>query len=336
MRNKLYKVLTPGDLPPADSEYRDFQLNVLNGLSDQPKHLSSRFFYDDRGSELFQQIMNLPEYYLTKCEYDIMKQYRPQIARHLGKAGFNMIELGAGDGYKTSLLIEQFLQDQIDFEYSPLDISEGAMKSLITAMDKKFPTLQLNGIVAEYFDGIKWLSSNSTRRNVVLFLGSNIGNFSAAQTRVFLRSLWNSLNDGDFVIIGFDYKKDIDVMLNAYNDNRGITAAFNLNLLDRINREMGGDFRTDRFRFYATFSVFSGAMESYLVSLEEQEVFIKDIGETFSFKAWEPIHTEYSYKYLRSDIVDLARRTGYKTVAEFSDSRGYFVDVIWEVEKKQK
>lgn len=336
MDNMKYHVLKPGDLPRSETEHRDFQLDVLNGLSDTPKHLSSRYFYDDQGSTLFQKIMALPEYYLTQCEFDILKEHRPKISRHLAGTPFNMIELGAGDGYKTSLLIEQFLKDDIDFQYWPLDISEGAMKILVSSMTGKFPDLQLSGIVAEYFEGIKWISSHSDRRNVVLFLGSNIGNFSAAQTRVFLRSLWNSLNDGDIVIIGFDYKKDIDVMLHAYNDATGVTAAFNLNLLRRINREMGGNFDIDRFRFYATYSVFSGAMESYLVSLENQEVFIEQLGETFSFKAWEPIHTEYSYKYLHSDIVQLAERTGYHQIAEFSDQRGYFVDVIWEVEKKRR
>lgn len=331
-----YKILTPQDLKDLVSEDRIFALDVLNGLSEQPKRLSSKYFYDDRGSRLFRKIMALPEYYLTNCEREILDSQREELLPLLGKEKFNLIELGAGDGSKTSLIIDCFLGTGLDFRYIPIDISEGAMRTLITLMEKKFPQLSISGLVAEYFDGLKWLSSITGRRNLVLFLGSNLGNFSMSQAKVFLRTLWNTLRQGDFVVIGFDLKKDIDLMLDAYNDAQGITAAFNLNLLQRINRQLGGHFNLDKFRFFATYNVFSGAIESYLVSQVPQEVFVERLGQSFSFKAWEPIHTEYSYKYLESDIESLAQATGYRIQRQLYDRRHFFVDSVWEVEKEVK
>ena len=207
------------------------------------------------------------------------------------------------------------------------------MSSYITSLNKKFPGLKAEGLVAEYFDGLRWLNKRKSRRNLVLFLGSNIGNFDKAHSHAFLHSLWNFLNNDDIVVIGFDLKKDITLMIRAYNDSKGVTAEFNKNLLRRINRELGGNFDLEKFRFYAGYDVFSGAIESYLVSLEKQEVFIEEIGQSFSFDPWEPIHTEYSYKYLVSDIQELAARTGYSIKKQLYDSKKYFVDSVWGVNK---
>ncbi len=335
MKKKLYKILRPEDLKDTIYSNKAFALDVLNGLSEHPKRLQSKYFYDDEGSRLFQKIMGLPEYYLTNCEYEILQTHKETIAQFVTNETFNIIELGAGDGLKTSLLIEHFKKSGLDFRYVPVDISEAAMETLTFSMANKFTGLDIFGLVAEYFEGLKWLSTSNDRRNIVLILGSNLGNFNRSQAKAFLRTLWNSLNNGDIVVTGFDVKKDIDLMLDAYNDAQGVTAEFNLNLLRRINRELGGDFDLNRFRFFATYNVFSGAMESYLVSLEPQKVFVKDIGQTFSFKAWEPIHTEYSYKFLESDIVSLAESTGYVIEKQLYDSKKYFVDSVWRVEKQK-
>jgi len=180
---------------------------------------------------------------------------------------------------------------------------------------------------------VEWLANQGLERNVLLFLGSNIGNFNRSAARGFLFRLWNALNDGDFILVGFDLKKDIELFLAAYNDARGVTARFNLNVLQRINRELGGQFDVSKFRHFGTYDVFSGAMESYLVSLEAQEVFVEHIGRVFSFHPWEPIHTEYSYKYLISDIETLARETGFEIKEHLFDSRRWFVDSVWQVHK---
>jgi L-histidine Nalpha-methyltransferase len=328
-----YRILKQKDLENMSLKEQTFSGDVLVGLSKTPKKISSKYFYDKRGTKLFQKIMDLPEYYLTHCEFNILRTKKEEFSRLLKNEPFNLVELGAGDGRKTSILLEHFLKKKLTFKYIPIDISESAMKILTQFLNQKFPSLEAEGIVAEYFEGLKWLSNLSFHKNMVLFLGSNLGNFNKTQSRVFLHNLWNSLQHGDYTVIGFDLKKDIDLMLKAYNDSQNITSEFNLNLLRRINRELGGNFDLKKFRHYSNYDVFTGAMESYLVSLESQEVFLKKVGQSFSFEAWEPIHTEYSYKYLISDIEKLAEETGYSIEKQLYDSKKYFVDSIWKVEK---
>jgi dimethylhistidine N-methyltransferase len=328
-----YRILSQKDVEKGAGPEHKFCSDVLIGLSKTPKELSSRYFYDENGSRLFQKIMDLPEYYLTECEFNIFNTHKEEFSRLMGNENFNLIELGVGDGRKTFLLLNHFMEKGRSFRYIPIDISESSMKTLTQNVSHEFPDLTMEGIVAEYFDGLKWISQMGADRNLVLFLGSNLGNFNKKQSQVFLYNLWNALNKDDYVAIGFDLKKDIDLMLDAYNDSQGITSEFNLNLLHRINRELGGDFDLDKFRHYSSYDVFTGAMESYLVSLEKQTVYIKAIGQSFSFDAWEPIHTEYSYKYLESDIKELASETGYVIEKQLYDSKKYFADSIWRVEK---
>jgi dimethylhistidine N-methyltransferase len=281
--------------------------------------------------------MELPEYYLTRCEAEILENEKQQIAATLRGSAWNIAELGPGDGRKTNILLHHFLHADISFRYVPIDISEAAMEVLTATLSTNMPELEVQGLVSDYFHGLKWLSKlNETdhRRNLVMFLGSNIGNFNAARARFFLRSLWSALNHDDYVLIGFDLKKDIDIMLKAYNDSKGITSEFNLNLLRRINRELGGNFDLSKFRHFANYDVFSGAMESYLVSREEQAVLIQEIGHTFQFKPWEPIHTEYSYKFLNREIEALANETGFVIEKRLYDSRRFFTDSIWRVQKQ--
>ncbi|MBF0279494.1 MAG: L-histidine N(alpha)-methyltransferase [SAR324 cluster bacterium] len=331
--SKNYQIIIPQKLEPAKKAYHDFALDVLIGLSESPKKLPSKYLYDTIGSEVFQEITELPEYYLTRCEHEILEEHKEEIAEIAGNEQFNLVELGPGDGRKTKVILEYFQAMQLDFQYAPIDISEDALKGLIATMNGFFPQLEIEGLVSDYFEGIKCLSAMRRCRNFVLFLGSNIGNFNPSETRVFLHRLWNALNHGDHVLIGFDLKKDVDMLLNAYNDSNGVTASFNLNLLNRINQEMGGNFRLDHFQHYETYDVFSGAMESYLVSKEAQSVYIEKLQQSFCFQAWEPIHTESSYKYLESDIILLAKETGFAIEAHFFDAQHYFADSLWRVEK---
>jgi dimethylhistidine N-methyltransferase len=328
-----YRILKQKDLEKMSLDEHTFSGDILVGLSRNPKEISSKYFYDQRGTKLFQKIMDLPEYYLTPCEFNILKTKKEELSRLMKNESFNLVELGAGDGRKTSLLLEHFLKKELNFKYIPIDISESAMKILTHFLNQKFPSLEAEGIVAEYFEGLKWISNLSYHKNMVLFLGSNLGNFNKTQSRVFLHNLWNSLQHGDYAVIGFDLKKDIELMLKAYNDSQNITREFNLNLLKRINRELGGNFNLKKFRHYSNYDVFTGAMESYLVSLEAQEVFLKKVGQSFSFEAWEPIHTEYSYKYLVSDIEKLAEETGFSIEKHLYDKKKYFADSLWKVEK---
>jgi len=329
------RILDKQDLATSYGEREQFALDVLVGLSDTKKNISSKYLYDDAGSRLFDEITELEEYYPTRCEIENLEQNRETIAQYVAGEPFNLVEFGPGNGSKTSILIDHMLEHDFDFDYVPIDISQGALESLVADLKHRFPGLTLNALVSDYFNGIKWLNNRGRRKNLVLFLGSNIGNFPHARARFFLRNLWNCLNNGDFVMTGFDLKKDIDILVKAYNDSKGITAQFNLNVLRRINRELGGQFDDSKFRHYGIYDVFTGAMESYLVSLEQQDVFVEGIGRSFSFRPWEPIHIEYSYKYLESDIDMIARETGFLVREHMYDSRRYFVDSLWEVKKAE-
>jgi dimethylhistidine N-methyltransferase len=328
-----YRILSDreGGVPARDRAA--FARDVLVGLSAPHKSIPSKYFYDARGSELFRQIADLPEYYPTRCELEILERDKGVIARHLDDAPFNLVELGPGSGAKTLLLLEHLSRSSLDFWYVPIDISEAAMQSLTSALDGTVPHERVTGLVADYEAGLSWLNRRYRRRNLVLFLGSSIGNFTPAEARVFMTHLWSCLAHDDLLLIGFDLKKDINLLVSAYNDSQGVTREFNLNLLRRINRELGGHFELDKFRHFGTYNAAAGAMESYLVSVERQSVLIEEHGRSFSFEPWEPVHTEYSYKYLTSEIEQLARATGFRVMAHLSDARGFFLDSIWRVEK---
>lgn len=330
---KKIQVIDSQAAAQAFGDKETFALDILVGLSENPKTIPSHYLYDEEGSRLFQEITLLPEYYITECEKEVLTRYADKLAELSAGEPFNLVEFGAGDGSKAGILIEAMLKRGCEFRYVPIDISQGAMDELVENLDGRFENLELFGLVSEYFTGIKYLSSQSSRRNLVLILGSNIGNFSYAKARFFLRNIWNYLNHGDRLLVGLDLKKDIEMLLWAYNDRQGVTAQFNLNVLKRINRELGGRFDLSKFRHFGTYDVFSGAMESYLVSLEQQEVFIDAIGRAFQFHPWEPIHTEYSYKYLISDIEGLAADTGFLVQEHMTCEKGYFIDSLWEVRK---
>jgi len=313
---------------------QQFSFDVLAGLSDTPKRLSSKYFYDAEGSRLFTEITRLEEYYPTRLEAEILEQHKGAIAHQLKDRSVNLIDLGAGDGQKTLILLRHFQQEGIDVKFVPIDISEAAISGLLDVIKKEFPKMECEGLVSEYFRGIHWLNTQQDDRvNLVLFLGSNIGNFDKSHARAHLRQMWTVLNPDDLLLVGFDLKKDIDLLLHAYNDSKGVTAKFNLNLLRRINNELGGNFDLQKFRHFSTYNVFSGAVESYLVSLEEQNVKIDALEIKFHFRAWEPIHTEYSYKYLKSDIHALAEKTGFQIDAEYFDTKQHFVDSLFRVKK---
>ena len=328
-----YRFLEPPDVESSKLQ-QDFASEVLQGLSVSPKAISSKYMYDDEGDRLFQEITRLPEYYLTRCEFEILERQGPEIADCIQAHSLNLVELGAGDGRKTAVLIERLLPNA-NLQYVPIDICESAMRGLVGRFNGTCPTLRIEGIVADYFDGLKWLANQNGHRNFVLFLGSNIGNFSRSEARSFLRSLWNALNDGDHVLIGFDLKKEIQELQRAYNDSQGVTARFNLNVLGRINRELGGQFDVENFQYHSTYNALSGAVESYLVSCKEQVVPIDSLNRSFSFEAWEPLLTEYSHKFLESEIRSLALEIGFDVIGQFFDEGKRFVDSLWRLSKER-
>ncbi|MCB1159552.1 MAG: L-histidine N(alpha)-methyltransferase, partial [Leptospiraceae bacterium] len=312
-----------------------FAIDVLTGLCSIPKQLSAKYFYDDTGSEIFQKITQHEDYYLTKTEFRILNEIKYTLPQIIGEDEIDIIELGAGDGHKTQIILEGFLERNYKVNYYPIDISEKAMTMLETNINSH-KNLKVHGIVAEYFDGLRYLRSKSLNKQLVLFLGSNIGNFNRAQNQGFLRRLWNSLNALDYVLIGFDLKKNISILTRAYNDSAGYTREFNLNLLRRINRDLGGDFDLNKFQHFGIYNPILGSMESYLLAIEEHDIYIKELEHSFHFDAFEPIHLEYSFKFLKSDIEFMSKHTGFKVIQHFSDTQEFFIDSLWKVTKENR
>jgi dimethylhistidine N-methyltransferase len=310
-----------------------FAADVLTGLSAEPKFLSSKYFYDDEGSRLFQQIMELPEYYLTRAEFEIFQTQTKEIFAAFGETNksFDLIELGAGDGTKTAVLIDYFLQQTTDFTYTPIDISQEAIDSLTAKFKAEFPRLLMTPKTGDYFRILQTLKTATGKRKIILFLGSNVGNFNREQAVAFFRNLRGVMNDRDLLFVGFDLQKDPHVILNAYDDAQGVTAQFNLNLLARINRELSADFDLQKFSHYAVYRPTECAARSFLISLERQTVHIKTLDKSFDFKAWEPIFMEISQKYNLEMIEDLAQASGFQTAKNFFDSQNYFADSLWKV-----
>jgi L-histidine Nalpha-methyltransferase len=330
--NDQIKIVETADIR-ANRVCSEFADDVARGLVAKPKSLCCKYLYDERGSRLFKQIMELEEYYPTRCELEIMENYKAEIAALVGDVDFTLVELGAGDGLKTKILLNSFLEKGLQFRYVPIDISESALKGLTTEVQTAFCGLSVRGLATDYFAGLKWLSRMNHRRNVVLFLGSNIGNFDPSEAETFLKHLRNSMNDGDFAFIGFDLKKDMETMVRAYNDSRGVTAQFNMNILRRINEELGGNFDLGLFEYYSTYNPHTGAVESFLISRQKQKVSIQACLRTFSFDEWEPIHTESSYKFRESDFTNLAERSSFEVKANFYDTRRFFANSLWQARR---
>jgi len=317
---------------PTENYHTDsFQSDVLEGLKKSPKKLSSKYFYDKAGDRLFQKIMAMPEYYLTKCELDIFKNKTAEIAQLIlpENESFDLIELGAGDALKSSYLLQYLVKEGVDFTYMPIDISGNILSLLNKKLSDDIPELKIVSLEGEYFEMLQKAASLSSRKKVILFLGGNIGNMSLEESRDFCLGLNKNLNSGDIILIGFDLKKNPQVILDAYNDKKGITAAFNLNLLRRINRELGADFKTDQFQHYETYDPVTGACRSFLISLKDQKVTIGD--EILLFSENEYIDMEVSQKFSNDQIKELGEKSGFKIIGEIKDSKKWFVDAVWQV-----
>jgi len=316
----------------SNSANEQFRNDVFKGLGNIPKKLESKYFYDKTGDALFQQIMAMPEYYLTRCELDIFKNRTANLAEVITAAGtaFDIIELGAGDATKSSYLLQHLTDQGAEFTYMPIDISGNILTVLDAKLKAGIPGLDIVCLEGEYFTMLKKAAQLSNRRKVVLFLGGNIGNMEKEEALAFCSDLRSYLNPGDIVLIGFDLKKHPQTILNAYNDKAGITAAFNLNLLTRINRELGANFNVGRFEHYQNYDPLTGACRSYLISLEEQEVLIDNA--VIHFGRNEAIYMEVSQKFSAEDIQKLAHASGFAVAGTVTDQKGWFKDALWIAE----
>lgn len=306
-----------------------FARDVREGLMRSPKKLPSKYFYDEKGDQLFQEIMQMPEYYLTDAELEIFERHKQAILEKVNGEPFDLIELGAGDGYKTKVLLGHFLKRGADFQYCAVDISENVLRHLEKDLKTSWPELPYQSLQGDYFEVLEDVNKKTGKKKVILFLGANIGNLRVDRARRFMGRIGENMHAGDLLLVGFDLKKDPQVILDAYDDAAGITEAFNLNLLRRINRELGGHFDLDAFKHWESYDPVTGETKSYLVSKRTQRVRIDALNQEFAFEAWEAIDVELSRKYSMPEIEKMARDTGFEVTAHFFDSRRYFVDSLW-------
>ena len=307
-----------------------FAKDIKDGLSHSPKKIPSKYFYDDNGSRIFQQIMEMPEYYLTNSEHEILSEQSDAIfAATKFQEPFQIIELGAGDGAKTKELLAYLLNQNIDFTYVPIDISQKANDLLSEKLHQELPGIKIKPETGDYFKVLERIDQVGQPR-LLLFLGANIGNYSPTEAQELIRLFHSHMHLGDNLLIGFDIQKNPNTIALAYNDPAGITRNFNLNLLKRINRELGGDFDLDQFDFYSHYNPHNGEIRSFLVSLKPQEVYIESLDQQFEFDRNELIYTELSKKYSTKEIREMAQKTGFKLLKNFWDSNCYFVNSLWE------
>ncbi len=303
-----------------------FKKEVFEGLSAFPKYLSSKYFYDKKGDRLFQDIMAMPEYYLTGCEYQILSTHTKEIGELFRdrENGLDLIELGAGDGKKTKVLLKYMAENNFNFVYKPIDISENAVSLLTENLASEMPKLSVDAEVGEYFEVLERLKGFNKRKKVIMVLGSNIGNLPHPKAIDFLSKLKDALLPDDLLFMGFDQKKNPQTILDAYNDQAGVTAAFNKNILSRINTELAADFDLENFEHWETYNPETGTAKSFLVAKKAMEVTVEKLGLQITFEPWETIHTEISQKYDDKTVEWLAAQAGLDIETSFTDEKGFY------------
>jgi L-histidine N-alpha-methyltransferase len=309
-----------------------FKNDVEKGLNTTPKTLPSKYFYDKKGDALFVEIMNLPEYYLSRCELDIFQNKTQDLIDKLQldpHSYFELIELGAGDGLKTKELLRFLDAKNFKFDYFPIDISINSLKLLKQDVNKELPNVSVQTQQGDYFEVLASLKENKLPK-IVLFLGSNIGNMNDEMAARFISNLSATLQAGDKLLLGVDLIKPKELVLPAYDDHKGITAKFNLNLLKRINEELGGNFDLNHFKHQAEYNEEEGIAKSFILSTIHQKVTIKAMKRTFEFAAAEKIHTEVSRKYNDALIAKIITNTDFTICNKIMDSKDYFADYILE------
>lgn len=304
------------DLNPPISSLKE---EVLMGLRQTQKQLHPKLFYDEKGSRLFNQITTLPEYYLTRAEKEVLARVHEDIGSCIGRKA-TLIELGCGSEEKIQLLLKS--QQRRGNRYIPIDISREALTNTVGNLKIMYPFLDVQGIRADYTQALSFLFQDSKEKKVILFLGSTIGNFEEDEREQFLHGLAENLNPNDGLLLGIDLIKTRRLIENAYNDSQGITAAFNKNLLHRINLEFQADFQVEQFTHHAFYHTEKNRIEMHLISESAQEVCIGD--EVFSFLPGETIHTENSYKFNLEEFQQLLASTGLCLRKVWTDKLNYF------------
>lgn len=300
-----------------------FAEDVLLGLSACRKTLSPKYLYDEIGSQLFEKICDLPEYYPTRTERRIIERNISEIIS-VCSPETELVELGSGSSTKTRLIIEAFLKKYHKLNYIPIDISRSILVESARFLQKKYPKIHISGLVSDYIKALNYLTNHHHDHKMIIFLGSSIGNFATDESLIFLEEIRKSLAPSDMLLIGMDLVKSENILIPAYDDVQGVTAKFNLNLLVRINRELGGRFDLDKFRHRAIFNKAQSRVEMHIVSIQKQTVRVDYFDREFNFEQGETIHTENSHKYSPLSITQMAERTGFEVVNCWYDENKWF------------
>ena len=301
---------------------KTFAEEIALSLKHQPRAISPKYFYDNLGSELFDRICNLPEYYPYNCESSILKKIAKNLTPHL-TSNVRLVELGSGSSTKTRLLIDALLKNQEYVEYFPIDISDVLIESAKKLCDD-YKTLHVTGIIDTYENGLDFIEHYDDKPNLITFLGSSFGNFNEEDGNNFLKKIHDLMKSTDYFLIGLDMKKNNDILFKAYNDTKDLTAKFNLNVLERINKELGADFITSQFAHKAYYNESKGRIEMYLHSLSDQTVTIPKAGISIQLSENELIHTENSHKFTISQIDSMFEEVGLDIVQIWFDTKKYF------------
>ncbi|HKI98579.1 MAG TPA: L-histidine N(alpha)-methyltransferase [bacterium] len=300
-----------------------FREDVLRGFTSDPKTIPPKYFYDERGSQLFEAITGLEEYYPTRTEAAILAQSGEEMLDAAGP-GLTVVELGSGSSTKTRLLLERLAGRQERVDYIPIDISPTVVTEFGEQLLQDYPSLHIRGLICDYDRALGELKEQSHERKLFLFLGSSMGNFTPHQAAALLRVIREAMGPQDSLLLGVDLKKDRAILERAYDDAQGVTAAFNLNLLERINRELGGQFDVERFRHVALYNAQQGRIEMHLESTVSQIVPIDALGRSFTFRRGERIHTENSYKFDREQLQQLLGLADMTLQRQWLDPQGWF------------
>jgi L-histidine N-alpha-methyltransferase len=303
----------------ADQHLESLASEARAGLTATPKRIPCRFFYDEIGSQIFEEICEQPEYYLTRAESEILRDRAEDVARRYSLP-ISLVELGSGSSTKTRLLIEALLREHGSLSYVPIDISPSVLEASALQLLDDYKHLEIHAIAGDYQDGLHRIRRDTQRPKLILWLGSSIGNLDRPSAEEFVSKLRGGMNLEDRLLLGIDLRKDRDVLESAYDDSSGVTARFNRNLLARINRELGGRFDPETFDFRATYDEVEGNVVSFLRSRRDQTVRIEGLGLDVEFAAGETIHTENSFKYSWAEIEALARCTGFAVEEHWLDA----------------
>ena len=312
--------------PHASKIEKTFAEEISSSLARDLKFITPKFFYDKKGSDLFEKICTLSEYYPTRIEINILKNLSVELRSYLDET-FRLVELGSGASVKTRLILDVFTSLQDTTEYFPIDISEILTESSEQLL-KDYDGLHITGIIDTYEGGLEFLKSYDDKKNLIVFLGSSFGNFSPNDGREFLKKINSTMKSGDLFLIGLDLVKDKQILESAYDDSLGVTAQFNLNVLSRINDELDADFDLNNFSHYSIYNKESQRIEMYLKSLVRQSVIVSKSNLLLNLEKNELIHTEYSHKYSLDQIQELLESTGFKINHIWLDDEKYFFFIL--------